>query len=284
MARSVLSNAKVYKIQGDFFTKFKLEAKEVIDSGMCGDIVLAISLEKPDVRRVVKKFNLLDEENNITNQETFEAEVRFMQACEHPYLTECLVAGACKDYLAICMYYYPRGTLSEYMGNLSVDLSELCVIQVACALRYLHEEYLVHMDVKLDNVFMDAEFNAILGDFGLAVELEPQQKTVERSMCGGTPCYFPPERKGAADNKELDPYKMDAYCLGVVLWALLMERDPDESVDYYFEARRKPNLPTHLRELLLKLLDKCPDRRITVADFLKRLRRDSVHRRVIDSY
>ncbi|CAG5130672.1 unnamed protein product [Candidula unifasciata] len=284
MARSVLGNAKVYQIEGDFFTKFKLEAEEVIDSGMCGDIVLAIPLEKPEVRRVVKKFTLLDQDSNVTNQETFEAEVKFMQTCDHPYITKCLVAGVCKDYLAICMYYYPRGTLDNYVGNLSLDLSELCVIQVACALRYLHENNLVHMDVKLDNVFLDADFNAVLGDFGLALELQPQQKTVGRSMCGGTPCYYPPERKGATDNTQLDPYKMDAYCLGVVLWALLMERDPDDGIDYFFEARRKQRLPTHLRELLLKLLDKSPSRRITVADFLKKLRRDSVHRRIIDRY
>lgn len=208
MANSILCNPTVCLIEGDFFSKFKLKVEEVMDSGMCGDIVLAIPVANPEARRVVKKFTLLDEENKVRNMQAFQAEVQFMQSFNHEYIAKCLVAGQCSDYLAICMYYYPRGTLDIQLGQLDLNLSEMCIAQVGCALRYLHKNNVAHLDVKLDNVFLDADFNAILGDFGLAVALKPDQKTVPKSSCGGTPCYYAPERKGAADDTQLDPYKV----------------------------------------------------------------------------
>lgn len=215
MSGSIIVTPKVYPVEGDFFTKYKLKVEKVLDEGMCGEIVLAIPLEKPEAHRVVKKFTLLDEEHRIRNMEAFHAEVQFMQSCNHRFITKCIIAAQCTDYLAICTYYYPRGTLDSYVGHLDLQLSELCIIQVACALRYLHRNNVVHLDIKLDNIFLDGEFNAILGDFGLAMALQPHQKTVKKSECGGTPCYYAPERRGAPDDKQLDPYKVSYFIVAV---------------------------------------------------------------------
>ncbi|CAG5115829.1 unnamed protein product [Candidula unifasciata] len=284
MANSVLQNPKVYLLETDFFTQFNLKADEVLDKGMCGEIVLAIPQAKPDLRRIVKKFSLLDEEHKVRNMRAFQAEVQFMQSLCHPYLTKCLIAGRCQDYQAICMYYYSRGTLDSQVGTLSMDLSELCISQVGCALRYLHRHNIAHLDVKLDNIFLDEDFNAILGDFGVAIELHPGQKTVPKSYCGGTPCYHGPERRGAADDKELDPYRLDSFALGVCMWALMMGRQPGLKIDYFYEARKNQDLPSYIRELLLKLLDRSPGKRVTIPGFLLRLRKKSIHRQVINSH
>jgi serine/threonine protein kinase len=40
-------------------------------------------------------------------------------------------------------------------------------MQVAVALQYLHEQHLIHRDVKPDNIFIDENENALLGDLGL---------------------------------------------------------------------------------------------------------------------
>ncbi|CAG5119841.1 unnamed protein product [Candidula unifasciata] len=284
MANSIVQNPKVCLLETDFFTQFELKVDEVLDKGMCGEVILAIPLAKPELRRVVKKFSLLDEENKIRSMQAFQNEVQFMQSLNHPYIVKILIAGQCKDYLAICMYYYSRGTLDNYVGILSLDLSELCISQVACALRYLHKNNIAHMDVKLDNIFLDDDFNAILGDFGLAVELQPDQKTLPKSVCGGTTCYYAPERIGSPDDKQLDPYRMDAFSLGVCMWAAMLGRDPDHDIDYYYEATQNQDLPAYIRELLLKLLDPNPGKRLTVDGFLLRLRQKGIHRHLIDSH
>ncbi|CAG5129129.1 unnamed protein product [Candidula unifasciata] len=236
MAESVLKSPAVLKFDSDFFTKSSLKPEGVVDTGMCGDIVVASLLDKPEWKFIVKKFSLLDEER-----------VKFMQSVRHPFLVKCVYAAECPCYLAICMKYYYRRTLNFHVGNIDLSLSEQCVVQVACALRYLHKNNLVHLDVKLDNVFVDGEHNAILGDFGLALEMPAGQQTLKARNIGGTVGYFAPEMMKAAAETEIDPYKLDCYSLSVVFWSLVFERGPEEDVNYYFETRKKRDLQEHIR-------------------------------------
>lgn len=210
MADVTLRDAVFIELDQDFFTRFQFQPLNIIDSGMCGEVVLARSSEDPKRKLVVKKFSLLTKDKSERNKAMFYKEVRFMQALKHPFLTTCLLPVKCPDYLAISMHYYQRRTLDHYMGNISIEISELCVIQVACALRYMHRNNMAHLDVKLDNIFMDDEFNAILGDFGLSVELSAQQETLPRWKCGGTLGYSAPEHRRAKREDELNPYKVSA--------------------------------------------------------------------------
>lgn len=212
MAASFVRSPVVYDLEGeDFLSKFKLQFEKVLDVGMCGEIVLAIPLQKPNARRVVKKFSLLDEDSKASSQLHFECEVKFMQSFDHRNLMKCIIAGKSPEYLAICMPYYWRGTLDCYIGDVGLQQSEILVTQVACALRYLHRNNVAHLDVKLDNIFLDDDFNAILGDFGLAVELPKERRTLAKGKCGGTRAYFAPERIGAPESTELDVYKVSSH-------------------------------------------------------------------------
>ncbi|CAG5129130.1 unnamed protein product [Candidula unifasciata] len=283
MAESVLKSPAVLKFDTDFFTKSSLKPEGVVDTGVCGDIVVASLLDKPEWKFIVKKFSLLDEERVPRNKTIFNREVKFMQSVRHPFLVKCVYAAECPGYLAICMKYYYSRTLNFHVGNIDLSLSEQCVVQVACALRYLHKNNLVHLDVKLDNVFVDGQHNAILGDFGLALEMPAGQQTLKARNIGGTVGYFAPEMMKAAAVTEIDPYKLDCYSLGVVFWSLVFERGPEEDVNYYFETRKKRDLQENIRDMLLRLLERDPARRVTIADFLRRVRRDSIYRNIIDT-
>lgn len=207
MSNAVIGEAVFLDLDVDFVTTF-FQPINVIDNGMCGEIVLAKPLEDITRKCVVKKFSLLTEDRSARNERIFKNEVKFMQGLRHPYLATSMLAVRCPGYLALSMDYYEGRTLNHHVGSVSIEMAELCVIQVACALRYMHRNNLAHLDVKLDNIFLDGEFNAILGDFGLSVVLSPEQQTLPRYNCGGTPSYFAPERRRAAPDTELDPYKV----------------------------------------------------------------------------
>ncbi|CAM6072194.1 unnamed protein product [Sphagnum tenellum] len=71
------------------------------------------------------------------------------------------------------------------------------LLGIASALAYLHEEWsehrVVHRDVKASNVMLDKDFNACLGDFGLARLIEQSKEVADTTLVAGTVGYLAPE-------------------------------------------------------------------------------------------
>ncbi|XP_028759771.1 receptor like protein kinase S.2-like [Neltuma alba] len=103
---------------------------------------------------------------------------------------------------------------------------------LAAALYYLHEQLetqIIHRDVKTSNVMLDSQYNARLGDFGLArwleheLEYHPSRKTstkvdpfrlAETTRIGGTIGYLPPE---SFQKKSIATSKSDVFSFGIVV-------------------------------------------------------------------
>lgn len=123
----------------------------------------------------------------------------------------------------------PNGSLDNHIfceegtstTPLSWHLRYKIISGVASALNYLHNEYdqkVVHRDLKASNIMLDSDFNARLGDFGLARALE-NEKTSYAELGGvqGTMGYIAPEcfHTGKA-TRESDVYGFGAVLLEVV--------------------------------------------------------------------
>lgn len=123
----------------------------------------------------------------------------------------------------------PNGSLDNHIfceegtskTPLSWPLRYKILSGVASALNYLHNEYdqtVVHRDLKASNIMLDSDFNARLGDFGLARALE-NEKTSYAELEGvqGTMGYIAPEcfHTGKA-TRESDVYGFGAVLLEVV--------------------------------------------------------------------
>nr|GME09770.1 L-type lectin-domain containing receptor kinase IX.1-like [Ipomoea batatas] len=126
----------------------------------------------------------------------YAAEVKIISRLRHRNLVP--LHGWCHDKgeLLLVYEYMLEGSLDSHLfkrkSPLNWDLRYKIAQGLASALSYLHEEWeqcVLHRDIKSSNVLLDSDFNARLGDFGLAW-LVDHGNVAEKTISGGTPGYL----------------------------------------------------------------------------------------------
>ena len=102
------------------------------------------------------------------------------------------------------------------------------IAKVARALNSAHEQGIVHRDIKPSNVIVQPDGSPVLLDFGLAIEEEPDGRSLTRTgEAPGTPAYLAPE---TVNGEVVRPdAQSDVYALGVTLYECLTGRVPFEN-------------------------------------------------------
>ncbi|XP_076471497.1 serine/threonine-protein kinase PLK1-like isoform X2 [Babylonia areolata] len=137
------------------------------------------------------------------------------------------------------------------------------VKQVISACQYLHNNKVIHRDLKLGNLFINDEMEIKIGDFGLATRLDYDGER-KRTLCG-TPNYIAPEVLG----KKGHSYEVDAWSLGCILYTLLVGKPPFETSclkDTYTRIKKNEyQVPSSVsapaRKLITRLLQADPTNR-----------------------
>ncbi|XP_058191318.1 L-type lectin-domain containing receptor kinase IX.1-like [Rhododendron vialii] len=160
----------------------------------------------------------------------YATEVKIISRLRHRNLVQLI--GWCHEKKELLLVY-------EFMENGSLDFhlfqgkslltwgTRYKIAQgLASALLYLHEEWeqcVVHRDVKSSNVMLDSNFNAKLGDFGLARFVD-HEKQPETTLLAGTMGYLAPECviTGKANKKS------DVYSFGIVSLEIACGRKPHD--------------------------------------------------------
>jgi serine/threonine protein kinase len=159
-------------------------------------------------------------------------------------------------------------------GPLGVDEAIRLGEQLTSALSAVHEQHVLHRDVKPDNVLITPEGDAVLVDFGIAV-LAGGEHVTSSGVIVGTQDYLDPER---ASGKPLRPAS-DLFCLGTTLYYTLEGRSPFHRDTLLAAAHailsERPVTMSHagpLGPLISDLLEPDPDRRPDAGEVLRRLR------------
>ncbi|ATY62518.1 Calcium calmodulin-dependent calcium-dependent kinase [Cordyceps militaris] len=186
-------------------------------------------------------------------------ELEIMQAIHHPSLLD-LKAWSIEPTRAILvMSFCPGGDLfdvtSAHRKSLTSSLMGRIVAELVSALRYLHQQNIVHRDIKLENVLVNippadlantstnwATYThsiIALADFGLSRRITPGEQLETR--CGSDD-YAPPE---VIMGQPYDGRATDAWSLGVLLYALLEARLPFDPHPGMSDAHRMRSRTSH---------------------------------------
>jgi serine/threonine protein kinase len=161
----------------------------------------------------------------------------------------------------LCDYVFEKHCLSE--AETWPILTQLCA-----GVSYLHKRSICHLDLKLDNVFFDKQFNVKIGDFGAACYFDKSTRLTRRC---GTLQYYAPER---FDPQGYFGDQVDCWALGVMLYVMLQGHFPfdgDDDAQILFQmsrgvrfgrSRAAPSVMA--RDLVARLLDANPFERATL--------------------
>uniref|UniRef100_A0A6N2KIG0 Protein kinase domain-containing protein n=2 Tax=Salix viminalis TaxID=40686 RepID=A0A6N2KIG0_SALVM len=166
-------------------------------------------------------------------QREFENEVDLLSKFHHPNIISIVGFSVHEETGFIIYELMPNGCLEDLLhgpsrgSSLNWHLRLKIALDTARGLEYLHEfckPVVIHRDLKSSNILLDANFNAKLSDFGLAVADSSYNKN--KLKLSGTVGYVAPEYM--LDGELTD--KSDVYAFGVVLLELLLGRRPVEKL------------------------------------------------------
>ena len=206
------------------------------------------------------------------DRQQFIMEARTIANLRHPHIVRMLEFGVERQggipYLV--MDYAPNGTLRDSLPSGSaLPLPTILpyVKQVVAALQYVHDQKLIHRDVKPENMLLEHNDHILLSDFGIVVVAHSTRSRVLQDKVG-TPYYMAPEQiRGQACPAS------DQYSLGIVVYEWLCGAYPfDGSTDLEIAVkqinepppalrRHNPSIPDDVEWVVLKALAKDPQQR-----------------------
>ncbi|KAG7214012.1 hypothetical protein KM043_001382 [Ampulex compressa] len=145
-------------------------------------------------------------------------EVYIMKRLRHPHIIRLYQVMETEKMIYLVTEYAPGGEIFDHLvrnGRMPEPEARRIFRQIVLAVCYLHQQRVVHRDLKAENLLLDADNNIKLADFGFSNEYTPG---VPLSTWCGSPPYAAPE---IFEGKHYDGPRADVWSLGVVLYVLV---------------------------------------------------------------
>ena len=201
----------------------------------------------------------------------FQREAIAASSLNHPNIVELYDVGEDNGKYFIVMEYVEGKTLKSLIkkrGALTLPEVVDIMLQLTSAIAKAHESYIIHRDIKPQNVIIMEDGRVKIMDFGIASQLNSNELTQTNSVMG-TVYYLPPEQA----NGTASSFKSDIYSLGILMYELVTGSVPfkgDSPVEVAIKHMKNPlpsitdpypEIPQSVENVILKASAKNPKNR-----------------------
>lgn len=214
----------------------------------------------------------------------FTQEAINLSKLHHPNIVNVLEAFEENNTVYYAMEYIDGGSLDKKIEQNQKLSEKQCVEltkQIGSAVSFMHDNMMLHLDLKPSNIMLKQNGDAVLIDFGLSKQYtengEPETLT---KVGGGTPGYAPLEQISYRDGKGF-PVTMDVYALGGTMYKMLTGVRPPEASDiledgFPLHELTNRNVSEHTAVVIAKaMMPKRSERYQSVMDMINDLSSES---------
>jgi len=239
------------------------------------------ALQQSTNRQVAIKVPRLGSVTSQRARVRFEREVGLAARLKHPNIARIYDSGANRGQYYYVMDFVEGSNLDAYVRQHNLTHRQILeLMRTICqAVQHAHQKGVIHRDLKPSNIIVTLDGRPFIVDFGLAKSFLEDDQNLVLSLDGetvGTPAYMSPEQ--AAGHTDKVDTRTDVYSLGVTLFTLLTGSNPHDLSGTRLEVINRiaeqevmrprtldHNIDKDIEALLLKALDRDPDRRYSSA-------------------
>ena len=172
---------------------------------------------------------------------------------------------------------------SNYRDDIyNEQLIKTWIYDIANGLKFLHENNVVHRDIKSDNILIDKNGHCKIADFGCSIKLKDSQSDLF-TKTEGNMYFFPPEFVDGKSKKQFGYKPVDIWAFGVSIYTCIFKTLPflpenrENVVELFKEIKEAKfdynkngiKISKEMEELLSHILDKDPQKRFTAKDIVE---------------
>ena len=201
----------------------------------------------------------------------FQREALSASSLSHPNIVEIYDVGEDEGNFYIVMEYIEGKTLKQLIkkrGVLTLPETMDIILQLLDALASAHDSYIIHRDIKPQNIMIKESGLVKITDFGIAMALNNASLTQTNSVMGSVH-YLPPEQASGKGST----IRSDIYSLGILMFEMLTGKMPfkgDSAVEIALKHMKEPLpspkeinpvIPQSVENIILKAAAKNPKNR-----------------------
>ena len=151
-------------------------------------------------------------------------ELELWPRLHHPNLIALMDCFQDSRRVYMVLEYASEGDALQFIqksGAITENLARNWTLQIADAVRYMHDQDISHRDLKLENLLLDKDKNIKICDFGFVKEIG-HESDLSQTYCGSK-SYTAPE---ILMGRPYDPRKADVWAIGVILYIFVTGKMP----------------------------------------------------------